>query len=69
MKTSELISIAMILSLFVSFSYAVLKTAGEIREEVKEESLFVNKHLPTTCQPFYNDGTDRWKECMGVGIK
>lgn len=26
-------------------------------------------HLPTTCRPFYNDGTGRWIECMGVGLK
>lgn len=26
-------------------------------------------HLPTKCRPFYNDGTDRWIECMGVGYK
>ena len=24
-------------------------------------------HLPSKCQPFYNDGTGRWAECMGVG--
>jgi hypothetical protein len=26
-------------------------------------------HLPTKCRKFYNDGTDRWIECMGVGYK
>jgi len=24
-------------------------------------------HLPTTCRPYYNDGTERWINCMGVG--
>lgn len=24
-------------------------------------------HRPTICAPYYNDGTDRWKDCMGVG--
>ena len=26
-------------------------------------------HLPTFCHKFYNDGTGRWIECMGVGLK
>lgn len=25
--------------------------------------------LPVKCQEFYNDGTDAWKDCMGVGLK
>lgn len=25
--------------------------------------------LPAKCRPFYNDGTGRWIECMGVGLK
>ena len=25
--------------------------------------------LPEICSPFYNDGTGRWAECMGVGPK
>lgn len=36
-----------------------------IGEEVKVERV----HLPTKCAPFYNDGSDRWIECMGVGYK
>ena len=24
-------------------------------------------HLPTKCRPFYEDSTDAWIECMGVG--
>lgn len=27
------------------------------------------KHRPTKCAVYYNDGTDRWKDCMGVGLK
>ena len=27
------------------------------------------KHLPSECEKYYNDGTDQWKECMGVGYK
>jgi len=29
----------------------------------------VEKTLPEKCHPFYNDGTGRWAECMGVGPK
>ena len=25
--------------------------------------------LPAECREFYNDGTGRWAECMGVGPK
>lgn len=32
---------------------------------VKQE----REHLPTKCAPYYNDGTDQWIECMGVGRK
>lgn len=24
-------------------------------------------HRPQLCERYYNDGTDRWIECMGVG--
>lgn len=26
-------------------------------------------HLPTKCAQYYNDGTERWINCMGVGYK
>lgn len=26
-------------------------------------------HLPALCKKYYNDGTGRWAECMGVGPK
>ena len=25
--------------------------------------------LPERCAEFYNNGTDEWKDCMGVGLK
>lgn len=34
---------------------------------VHTKELTEENHLPTKCRPFYNDGTDRWKDCMGVG--
>jgi len=30
---------------------------------------FSKQTLPQKCQVFYNDGTDRWRECMGVEYK
>jgi hypothetical protein len=29
----------------------------------------VTIHLPTECAEYYEDGTDKWKDCMGVGLK
>jgi len=29
----------------------------------------VKFHLPSHCRHLYNDGTDAWIECMGVGYK
>ena len=36
----------------------------ESRQEMPEKT-----HLPSLCKPYYNDGTDAWAECMGVGRK
>lgn len=59
-----------LLIIFVSFSYAVIETAENVRnkveEAVKERD---NKHLTMECEQYYNDGTGRWAECMGVGHK
>ena len=35
----------------------------KIEAEIKVERV----HLPTKCRPFYNDGTEAWINCMGVG--
>ena len=37
--------------------------------EVEPMTVTERVHLPTKCKEFYNDGTDRWVECMGVGYK
>lgn len=59
-----------VLLLVVSFSYAVVETAEGSRHKVEiyQQKQEV-KSLPEKCQPFYNDGTDQWKDCMGVGFK
>ena len=33
----------------------------------RELSRTVSLHLPAQCGRYYNDGTERWIECMGVG--
>ena len=44
---------------------------GELRFALpsRQATPKVKFHLPTFCQKFYNDGTGRWIECMGVGLK
>jgi hypothetical protein len=39
----------------------------EVFDEIKVKVERV--HLPTKCRPLYNNGTDEWIECMGVGRK
>jgi len=68
MSKGEYIVITFILFLLVSLTVAVLETATEIREIVQERELSIDRsHLPSECEKYYNDGTDRWKDCMGVG--
>jgi len=47
----------------VVFTYPPAKSPLAREIEVK------STHLPTACRSFYNDGTGRWAECMGVGPK
>lgn len=58
----------LILLFFLSLSIAVIGTAYSKEERItkKEES---GRHLPTECQSYYNNGTDEWINCMGVGYK
>jgi len=52
----------------VSFSYAVLDTAHNSKENIELEGK--NKVTRAQlCRPYYNDGTDRWLKCMGVEKK
>lgn len=70
MKIDEYVTILLVLIFTFVLSVAVLKTAAETRDMV--DNIKRNqevKHLPTECAVYYNDGTDRWKECMQVGIK
>ena len=66
MTRFEKFMILFLIIFFTSLSYAVVKTAGEIRENVTQEIKGRQvEHLPTN----YNTGTDQWIECMGVGKK
>lgn len=29
----------------------------------------ISNHLPSKCRQYYNNGTDQWIDCMGVGPK
>ena len=61
------------------FGAAVLYLCGAIwfwqsavqAEELQPEDVTqsVTFHLPTKCAEFYNNGTDEWVNCMGVGYK
>lgn len=59
--------------IFTSFCVAVVKTAEDIREGMNEvvikEQERRDEDIRIKCAHYYNDGTDRWAECMGVGYK
>ena len=70
MTIFEKILIIFIIILFTSLSHAVIKTAYEIGQKIEERTEQRSRlHLPSKCRQHYNDGTNRWKECMGVGYK
>lgn len=70
MNTEDKLMILFVVCIFLSLSYAVLETAMELKKEVIFDRL--NKEARDRrieCSTYYNDGTDRWKECMGVGYE
>ena len=80
MSKEDRIILSFICILFVLLGISVLKTAENIREyteqkrielevtEQKKEEL-KQEDIRVKCAVYYNDGTGRWKECMGVGYK
>ena len=44
-----------------------------LRDKVTQQNIIAPPrdvvHLPTTCRPYLNDGTDKWINCMGVEKK
>lgn len=73
MDRFEKIFLILSVSLIVSFSVAVVNTASEI-QEILERNITETREteadqLLKECSAYYNDGTDRWMECMGVGYK
>lgn len=58
-------------SLFVAAGRVIIKTAETAEQSLNRayEPRIEEPSLPEKCRPYYNDGTDRWIECMGVGRK
>jgi hypothetical protein len=54
-----------IASMFLGSCVAYEQQPERWEDEIKVKSV----SLPQHCAPFYNDGTGRWAECMGVGPK
>lgn len=48
---------------------ALLDERNEAAGARAVESVRISKTLPAKCEQFYNNGTDQWIECMGVGKK
>ena len=70
MKILECMIIFLCCCFLVSFTYAVLETASDSQDiQVKDQQKQEVNTLPQKCAPFYNNGTDDWIECMGVGKK
>jgi len=71
MTTFERFVILFLIVIFTSMSYAVLKTAKETQESIKDIKDIREQQLtlPEKCRKFYNDGTDRWVNCIGVEYK
>lgn len=63
--------VATLLVLLLLFAVLVVATAAESGKVVDETPAPDSRRapLPVRCAPYYNDGTDRWKDCMGVGYK
>ena len=40
-----------------------------VSQEPCPQAMPEKTHLPSLCKQYYNDGTDAWIECMGVGRK
>lgn len=67
-RKTEVILIAVITTALAvavtSILACVIRDAGKAEEPAR-----VSMGLPEKCAPHYNDGTDAWKDCMGVGYK
>ena len=57
------------------FLFFILVLVQDIRNMIKDnvvQDMHMNNErisLPEKCHTFYNDGTGRWADCMGVGYK
>ena len=55
---------ALIVAVVAIASVAIVRAAMSEPPVIKP---IVRRHLPSECAQFYNDDTDQWVECMGVG--
>jgi hypothetical protein len=60
---------ALVCSLTASVITFAVVDAGSTRGAGSSHTAVDRVSLPEQCKQFYNDGTDRWVECMGVGRK
>ena len=53
-----------------SFVYAVFTTAIESMNYHDDSMRRIEfRHRAAECEQYYNNGTDEWKDCMGVGYQ
>jgi hypothetical protein len=72
MRASDYVSLIVVFAIFGSITYAVIATASELQYTVVYQEVIVKNEkqtLPQKCQPYYNNGTNEWINCMGVGLK
>ena len=74
MDKGELFVIIFLILITLSLNYAVIKTANNVKEtrdryyqEIEQKRR--EDDIRVRCAQYYNDGTGRWAECMGVGPK
>ena len=73
MSNFERVMIIFIISVFVSTSCAVIKTAYDTREDYRESIIKkqqnIREHLPSVCREYYAKDSEKWRQCMRVEFK
>jgi len=69
MNKFEKFMILFLIVFFLSFSLAVIKTAYGGAERMEKIYREMVTPRPSVCSQYYNDGSNRWINCMGVGYK
>lgn len=55
--------------LVIVFGIFIFGMLGACEHHVEPEPVERVVSLPEKCAPYYNDGTERWIDCMGVGYQ